>query len=753
MNKSQHGAEQPERDTGEPKFNPRLLEMAQAFLSSRMGAAVFTTDPALNCIVLPEGFCRDCGICHERSEPVRFPVSPDGVAQLVAKGQPGDETCEAGLGFVGAPLYAGAQFVGYVFAGAVKDVKLFEGRLFTPGRQRGERPKDIARRFSMELKVTPDYWGRLRDEVGLSVATIASLVRDRVAAEGDAVALLNELQKRLDMPAAYEERWKALIAYVCEEMGADAGALVFPARAGSEELEVHAFNLSHSFVTGFLADSVLACQIPVSHPVLLRDEAGFPPPFNHWLLIEEKIRAVASMSIGLEGGRYGALHLFGFRNEALRSSHLNSMGLIAREIGRLRDRWSLAQDKRLKEQELGIIRSLRRVAAQDRLSVLRHLDALLGAGFGIPYRRVFLAETGSDRLRDPLDPEHGQDEHLLRLAREGHVSGRVVEVRDALELHPGSAVLDIGIRALIAVPLQAEGQQVGVLVVGLRRPAELDTGLRSSLEGIAGALGGILHALDLRDAVRSTRAGVVTTLLTALESRCKFLADHSRRVGVYCWAIARGLGLPQSEAEEAFYAGLAHDVGFLRLPDDVLQMQVRRRESDTMNNPASRRHADLAADLLEQAGVSRGLAPLVRHHHEWFDGSGFPRRLRGEEIPLGSRIICLADGLDESLHLSADERRERPRHLREALQQVARLTGSRYDGSLVSDFVRRLGDPAFQALLDVDALLGMSLTALIERILGQSGPVREREKAAGPAAPVSKPVPRRLGEEPLALTS
>ncbi len=738
-----------------PQVNPKLLEMAQAFLSTRMGAVVFITDPALQCLVPPEGFCRECLLCHERFQPLRLPLSPDAAAGVIATGQPGEETCEAGLGFVGAPLYAGGHLLGYIFAGAVRDVKLFEGRLFALGRQRGERPRDIARRFSLELKVPAEFWGRLRDEAALSAATIASVIRDLVIDEGDVVTLLDELHKRLGLPVPSEERWKAVIAFLCEETAADAGALVFPSPAGGEQLEVHAYNLSSSFVSGFLADGALACACPPAHPILLSDPSSFPPPFNHPAVQAEKIRRVAQVAINLDSGACGALYLFGFRDASLSSLNLPALALIGRELARLRERWRLAQENSFKEQELRIIRSLLRVSQADRLTLVRHADAVLGVGLGLPYRRLLLAEPGSGRLYDPLAPERRTEDRLDRLARESHLSGRLVEARELADLKLDAATLSTGIRAVISVPLVAAGEErLGVLQVGLRRAADADAGLRTCLQGIARILAGLLRTVDLTEAARRSRVSVADSFLCALAFWRQALADHGRRVAVFSRAVALAAGLSQEAIEDAFLAGALHDVGYLSLPDEALPLHSVRGDQQDVKEALARRHAELGAEIVARSGLGERLAPLVRHHHEWLDGSGFPGHLRGEDIPLGARVVAIADGLDEALHLSGEHGRDRQQSFREAIQLLARGAGSRYDPALVSAFLRKLADQGFVESLQAATAHAYSLAALAEQMVRGGDPAdRSRSGRGAPAvaaAPEEGPGPSQGG--PMALS-
>ena len=143
---------------------------------------------------------------------------------------------------------------------------------------------------------------------------------------------------------------------------------------------------------------------------------------------------------------------------------------------------------------------------------------------------------------------------------------------------------------------------------------------------------------------RSTAA--MESLSAAIDARDAYTAGHSRRVQRLSLAIGRELRLSQPELDLLGHAALFHDIGKLAIPDAILMKPARL---DTDEWRLMRRHADEGARIIDRLGFLSDAVPAIRHHHERYDGSGYPEGLNGEEIPLGARIIHVADALDSML--------------------------------------------------------------------------------------------------------
>jgi putative nucleotidyltransferase with HDIG domain len=143
---------------------------------------------------------------------------------------------------------------------------------------------------------------------------------------------------------------------------------------------------------------------------------------------------------------------------------------------------------------------------------------------------------------------------------------------------------------------------------------------------------------------RSTAA--MESLSATVDARDAYTAGHSRRVQRLALALGHELGLSQAELDLLGHAALFHDIGKLAIPDAILlkPSTLTPEEWAVMKS-----HAEEGARIIERLGFLQDAVPAIRHHHERWDGSGYPDRLRGEEIPLGARIIHIADAVDSML--------------------------------------------------------------------------------------------------------
>ncbi len=182
---------------------------------------------------------------------------------------------------------------------------------------------------------------------------------------------------------------------------------------------------------------------------------------------------------------------------------------------------------------------------------------------------------------------------------------------------------------------------------------------------------------------RSTAA--MESLSATVDARDAYTAGHSRRVQQLALAIGRELGLSHAELDLLGQAALFHDIGKLAIPDAVL-LKPSTLSSDEWS--LMQRHADEGARIIDRLGFLDDAVPAIRHHHERWDGAGYPLGLAGEEIPLGARIIHVADALDSML-TNRIYRAARP--AAEALEELRRGGGSQFCPRCVGALERLLG--------------------------------------------------------------
>ena len=171
--------------------------------------------------------------------------------------------------------------------------------------------------------------------------------------------------------------------------------------------------------------------------------------------------------------------------------------------------------------------------------------------------------------------------------------------------------------------------------------------------------------------------GSVSALSQAIDAKDGFTRGHADRVSRIAGAIAREMGLSEKAIEQIELAGLLHDIGKIGVEDRILMKPARLDADET---ELMRRHPIYGASILEPSAALRPLVPLVLHHHENYDGSGYPESLKGEEIPLGSRIIIVADAYEA---MTSDRIYRKAIGHEKALEQLNKYKGVQFDPNAV----------------------------------------------------------------------
>lgn len=292
---------------------------------------------------------------------------------------------------------------------------------------------------------------------------------------------------------------------------------------------------------------------------------------------------------------------------------------------------------------------------------------------------VFLA---ADKLAAPELIDHaGKGADQLYVSAQRPIDAMV---KMALESRRPALVGDdggrskTGLRAAAAVPLPIRSGQEGVvLVVHTDAGRHFDTQHVGTLCTLASIAGVAVSNADLRDAQRNFFAHVTDMLVTALDAYLDLQVGHSRRVAQMANQMGRELGLDETRLQALHFAALLHDVGMFRI----------RREH--WGVPAGyRRHPGAGARMLERIRVWEHLAPLVAHHHEWWNGEGYPEGLAGEFIPLEARIIGIAEAFDSMTTANYRETLD----CEAAVAQVESQAGTQFDPQLAEVFVRLVRD-------------------------------------------------------------
>ena len=252
--------------------------------------------------------------------------------------------------------------------------------------------------------------------------------------------------------------------------------------------------------------------------------------------------------------------------------------------------------------------------------------------------------------------------------------------------------------AVFAVPLLLMRKTQEAYLAHTQRSAQK---LRQAAETIQTQNVSLEHANRLLKE-RSTAA--MESLSATVDARDSYTAGHSRRVQQLALAIGRELGLSQAELDLLGHAALFHDIGKLAIPDAILLKPASLTSEEWA---LMQRHADEGARIIDRLGFLNDAVPAIRHHHERFDGTGYPDRLKGEEIPLGARIIHVADALDSML-TTRIYRAARP--AAEAIGELHRAAGTQFCPRCVTALERIL--PVGGVAAPVPTSAGAALAAV-----------------------------------------
>lgn len=355
------------------------------------------------------------------------------------------------------------------------------------------------------------------------------------------------------------------------------------------------------------------------------------------------------------------------------------------------------EKQRLQQENIQLKEALSIYTLSDRLNRTLMLDEILETIVNTSLKES-MADVATLLLLQESTDEY---ELQLRQAVEGFEQVRVQESLRIVELlqdyRQDRAVLYHGSRAarffaqddeenpvssFISVPLKIRTKIMGMLnLYSFTRGRKFAEGQRKMLSILADRASSSIDNARLFQKLQSSFQQTIEGFARAMEAKDPYTRGHSERVTEYAELIASGLDLPPEEQEMIRNAALMHDIGKVGIPLDALNkpQKLTREEYELFKE-----HPDKGRRILEPLEFLSSIVPAIYHHHEQYDGTGYPLGLKGEDIPRAARILAVADTYDA---MTSDRayRKALPHEI--AIAELRRCAGSQFDPAIVAAFI------------------------------------------------------------------
>lgn len=305
------------------------------------------------------------------------------------------------------------------------------------------------------------------------------------------------------------------------------------------------------------------------------------------------------------------------------------------------------------------------------------------AGYGYSEKHQNLLRSTSFHLDNP------QSKGMFVVSFHQHEPFLVNDLSEQQEnLSPRSLALAkaLGVQSFICCPIICDGEAIGILAVdNIRTKRPLVHSDLTLLMGIAPVIGISIRNADLMNARRKQFHSILQVLAKSIDARDPMTAGHSEKVTDYALGICQELNQSKDFCEMIRVASLLHDYGKIAVPDAILK-KPGRLSSDEYQ--IVKTHSQKTREILDQInfeGIYQSVPEVAAGHHEKLNGSGYPNGLKGDEIPLGSRIIAVADFFEA---ITAKRHYREPMPLKVAFQVLRDESGKHFDDEIIEALIR-----------------------------------------------------------------
>lgn len=280
----------------------------------------------------------------------------------------------------------------------------------------------------------------------------------------------------------------------------------------------------------------------------------------------------------------------------------------------------------------------------------------------------------------------------LRMAEQSRPELVILDVRlpdmNGLDVFKELRKIDAALPVIVITGIGTHQTAIDALKLGaldfLAKPIDFHN-LRTAVDNVLSAQDkGVKGLPSIEDIITKNYLSTLKVLNKILEARDPYTREHSRRVSEYSVIIAKNLALSEDEQEVMRQTALLHDIGKIGIAEAILNKQDKLTPEEWIE---IQKHTLIGAAILEPLKVLHIEQSMIRHHHERYDGKGYPDHLKGEEIPLYARILAVADAYDSMVNGRTYRCAFSPI---ESIAELERCNGTQFDPEIVKVFVKAL---------------------------------------------------------------